>query len=252
MSVSFSEAISFFIGITFGVLLFTGIYTLLVLRGIRSEKKGLKTATQDIDAQYLEEMVKTAQSTFKESYHKRDFAKELTHVTMDMVDEIARYYYPASNHPLLELSIDEMLLLTDYIQRRLDGILNQRVLKNARHIRLSTFAGAYELKQKLDKTTLMKAAQSPQLRAATKVTLGVINAFNPVYWFRRLVVNTSLDFVTLKIARTIIAIAAEETAKVYSKKLFDHSLELNLVERELMSLDKEMQADDIPYNTPRH
>lgn len=237
---SLSELISFLLGGLFGVLLFSFIYVYFLVRGMRVETKKPKQAAQDIDETYLAQMIKDAQDQFKDTYQKEHFSKEVFSVSMELVEKISAYYYPASKYPLLELSVDEMLALTDYINQRLDSILNQKILKNTRHIRVSKFVEAYEFKQRIEQQKFVKAARSKAFRNTTKIAFGVMNAFNPVYWFRRLVITTSVDFMTHKIARTMIAIVGEETAKVYSKKLFNQAPEFDLVERELLALDKEI------------
>lgn len=241
---SLSELISFLLGGLFGVLLFSFIYLYFLIRGMRLDNTVVSRQVQDIDQTYLTQMIKDAQSQFKDSYEKEQFSKEVFTVSMDLIEKIAGYYYPSSKHPLLELSVDEILMLTEYINQRLDTILSQRILKNTRHIRVSKFVEAYEFKQRIEQQKFVKAARSKAFKNTTKLAFGVLNALNPVYWFRRLVISTSFDFMTHKIARTLIAIVGEETAKVYSKKLFNHEPEFDLVERELLQLDKEMAVHE--------
>ena len=71
-----------------------------------------------------------------------------------------------------------------------------------------------------------------------------LNAVNPVYWFRKLVINTSIDVMTRKVCVVIIGVVGEETAKIYSKKLFDKPIELDLVDENMEALLAEEDDDD--------
>ena len=70
-----------------------------------------------------------------------------------------------------------------------------------------------------------------------------MNAVNPVYWFRKLVLSTSIDAMTRKLCVAIIGVVGEETSKVYSKKLFDKDVDLGLVEENMESLLSEGDDD---------
>jgi hypothetical protein len=51
--------------------------------------------------------------------------------------------------------------------------------------------------------------------------VAVLNAVNPVYWFRKLTKETALNIIVVRIGLSIIAITGEETYKIYSKKVFN-------------------------------
>ena len=78
--------------------------------------------------------------------------------------------------------------------------------------------------------------------SVVKKITGVLNIFNPVYWVRRLVINTSLDFAFKKLCLAVIGIVGEETYKIYSKRVFDEekSIDVN-VDDIIKSIDDDLQ-----------
>ena len=50
---------------------------------------------------------------------------------------------------------------------------------------------------------------------------------------------------TKKVCVVIIGIVGEETAKVYSKKVFESPVDINFVEKELKNIFTEDEGDDI-------
>jgi hypothetical protein len=50
---------------------------------------------------------------------------------------------------------------------------------------------------------------------------GVLNIFNPVYWARRLFINSAIDIALNKLCLSIIGVVGEETYKIYSKRVFE-------------------------------
>ena len=101
-----------------------------------------------------------------------------------------------------------------------------------------------DFKKKIDNQKWMKVVSDKRTRKGIEATLGVINAFNPVYWFRKLVIKTSISTLNRQIAKTMLAVVAEETSRVYSKSVFDETIDYDLVEREIKRLDEDLNDED--------
>ncbi len=240
--------INFLLGLAFGFVLFAVLYTYLLVRGSRQTFEATKPQEQ-VDKEDIEALIKDKQSSFKRLYKGQDrgYSRTIYDLSHELVEEISKYYFPKSKYPMLELSVNEMLNLSHYITDRVDKLLEQPLLKNTRNVRVSHMAALYDHKKRLEDKKIYKAVTNKKLRKGFKLTLGAINLFNPAYWFRKLVVKTSVDFVSMRIAYMIIAIVGEETSNIYSKKLFDRDMDFNLVEQELEALEKgedEDTADD--------
>ncbi len=243
---SFGGLINFLLGILSGFILFTILYIYLIVRGKNLDLDHVNKPVESVDEEALKDLIKDKQEAFKKAYKKKSkgYGKLVFDLSYELVEEIAGYHFPKSKYPMLELSIDEMLELNQYITKRLDGILEQPLLKNTRNIRVTKLVQLFERKRQIEQNRLVKAAKNKHLNKAVKFTLGAVNLFNPAYWFRKLVVNTSVDFVTKRIALLTIGIVGEETSSVYSKKLFDKEIEFDFVDKELKALEAGEDHED--------
>ncbi len=237
----FTTLITFLLGLLSGFILFALVYVYFVIRGRGIDKAWRERHATDIGDEELKGIVTAKQATYKRLRKKGQSPTRLVlDLSIEMVDEIARAYFPKSKYPTLELSVDEMLLLNHYIAKRIEKILDQPVLRNTRNLRVTKIVRMYETQRAISQAKIVKAARSKAVKKTIKYTMGAINYMNPAYWFRKLVINKSVDLVTTHIALMALAIVGEETIKVYSKKLFDKDVELDLVDKELRALE----ADD--------
>lgn len=249
MSFSITDVLSFFLGIAFGFVLFTMIYVYFAIRGKNIGSHILHRPAEAVEEEDLKALIIDKQDEFRRLYKKSDrsTAKITYELSYELIESISSYYFPNSKYPMLELSVDEMLELNRYVIERLDGILNTPVLKSTRGVRVTKIVRAYELKRNMDEKKLIKFAKKKNVKRAVKTTIGAINLFNPAYWFRKLVINTGVDFITKKISLTIIGIVGEETSKVYSKKLFDEDLSLDVVDETIRALESGNIDDEDDY-----
>jgi len=234
-----STLISFLIGIGFGITLFSLIYLYFLIRSVRAPLHVKTIALPPLSEEALSEILDRALVEFQALQKEKGFADAFFDTSKEMIADIAKAYYPQSKHPLMELSIDELLLLSDYIRQRVDTILQKGVLKNARQVRLIKFMEMIELKRKLDNNQFMQMMRSDAVQKTVKSALHVVNLFNPVYWFRRIIIKTSVDVLNKRIGKTILAIVAEESSRIYSKKAFDSDIDYDLVNRAMERLELE-------------
>ena len=57
------------------------------------------------------------------------YFKVAVDLSLELSEEIARYYFPKSKFPIYELSIQEMLNLNHYITKRVEELMNGRFFK---------------------------------------------------------------------------------------------------------------------------
>ncbi len=239
MTLELSTLISFLIGIGFGITLFSLIYLYFLFRSLRMPLHQKNIPLPPLADDVLSDILDGALVQFQARQKDQGFADAFFETSKEMIQDIAKQYYPQSKQPLLELSIDELLMLSDYIHQRLDTLLQKGVLKNARQIRLIKFMEMIELKRRLDDNRWMQLMRSDVVQKGVRSTLHVVNLFNPVYWFRRIIIKTSVDVLNKRIGKTILAVVAEETSRVYSKKAFDSELDYDLVNRAIERLELE-------------
>ncbi len=245
--ISFLGFINFFIGMVTGMIVFTAIYISFLVRGKNINIEDIKRPTIDVNEEELREMIINKQKSFKrkKKLGNQTIAKLTFDMGYELVEEISRYFFPESKYPMLELSVNELLSLNHYVTDRLDKILDKPILKNTKNIQITKIMGMYEKKKAIDQNKLVKAAKKYKVGKVVKYGGAVINAVNPVYWFRKLVINTSIDVMTKKVCLVIIGIVGEETTNIYSKRLFNKPLELNVVEKEMLTLLDERDDDEI-------
>lgn len=230
--------ISFLLGTLFGLILFGLTYTLFFMRGLKKESP--RVTLNPVDQKALDQILKNHLEPMHESVKKNGFQSGFLKTSEALILEIASHYYPNSKKPLLELSMDELLLLDDYIHDRIAKLLNKPLFKNIKHIKLIRYVELLDLKRKLDDQQWMKMIKNKNVQRTFKGTLNVINAFNPVYWFRKAVIKSSVEVLSRQIAKTLLAVVAEETSQIYSKQAFNQSLDYDLVEREIKALETEI------------
>jgi len=221
-----------------GMIVFAAIYISFFVRGKNINIENIKRPSIDVDEEELKDMIIKKQKSFKRNKKlgKQTIVKLTFDMSYELVEEISRYFFPDSKYPMLELSVSELLNLNHYVTNRLDEILDKPILKNTKNLQMTKIMAMYDKKKAIDQNKLVKAAKKYKVVKIAKYGSAVINAVNPVYWFRKLVINTSVDVMTRKICLVVIGIVGEETTNVYSKKLFSKPLELNVVEKEMLTL----------------
>ncbi len=220
IEINLGTLISFLIGIGFGLILLSLIYVYAVVRGINKGMKLRHADETDIDEEEIKWLIEDAQKQFKNKTIRNEtgFYKYLGNILSELSIDIAKKFYPMSKYPYLELTVDESLTLSHYITDRLDDILKGKILGMARGLTLAQFVQMNTMKTKIESSKVMKHTKKVAKIASS--ALMVLNAVNPVYWFRKLTKETAVNIVMVRIALTIIAITGEETYKIYSKKVF--------------------------------
>jgi hypothetical protein len=217
----FGMLMSFLIGISFGFLILLLIYLYAVLKSMNKSLKLRGVDEQDIDEEEIKWLIKDAQKQFKnkEERESKGYPKYLLEITGELSVDIAKKFYPKSKYPYLELTVDETLRLNHYITDRLEELLSGRILRMTRGLTLAKIVEMNDTKSKIENTALVKTAK--KYGNVAKTTLAVMNAVNPVWWFRKLTKEVAVNKVMIRIGMTLIAITGEETYKIYSKKVFD-------------------------------
>lgn len=224
-----STLISFLIGISFGFLVLFLIYIYAVLKSMNKGLQLRQTDEQDIDEEEIKWLIKDAIKQFKhkETRDEVGFGKHLLDVNKELSIDIAKKFYPKSKYPYLELTLDETLMLNHYITDRFQELMaSSRILRLTRGWTLAKIVEMNEVKNKIEKNAIVKAAK--KYSGVTKAAGAVINAVNPVYWFRRFTKDFVLQIVTIQIGVALIKITGEETYKIYSKKVFNQEKTIDM------------------------
>ena len=221
LNFDFSALVSFIIGIGFGFLALLLIYLYSVIRSLNKNLKLRATDETDIDEEEIKMLIKDSQSQFKNRALRTEigYAKFLGQVTKELTIDIAKKFFPKSKYPYLELTVEETLKLNHYITDRLSEILKGKIFNLTRGWTISKIVEMNETKTKIENSSVMKTAK--KLNKVTTAAVQILNAANPVYWFRKLTVDKVVNIIMVRIGLALIAVTGEETYKIYSKKVFN-------------------------------
>ncbi len=220
INIDITMLISFLIGISFGFILLFLIYIYAVIKSINKKSHFRKVDEPDIDEEEIKYLIEDAQAQFKDKDLRNEvgFEKLLKQITGELTVDIASKFYPQSKYPYLELTVDETILLARYVTNRLDEVLSGRILRLTRAMTLAKIMELNQVKSRIDDSKIVQTAK--KYSKVTKTAMAVINAVNPVYWFRKLTQETAINIIMVRIGLALIAITGEETYKIYSKKVF--------------------------------
>ncbi len=218
---SLVDFIPFIIGIIVGFILCFLIYILLFVISVKKDTKNINTLVIDDD------IIRQIIENYKEKYFKEMNSKKtsekianLKYISWDLIQDIAKVYYPNSQYPLFELSVEELISLDYYIMNRIEKIFSGKVLSKIKKMKISSVAHLLDMKKKYDESKIVKTAEKMKLKPISKGVWTALNLLNPVYWVRKIMFDIPYNIITNKISSTIIEVIGVETSNIYSKKAF--------------------------------
>ncbi|MCF7925278.1 MAG: hypothetical protein K9L26_01990 [Candidatus Izimaplasma sp.] len=234
---------NFFFGMITGIFLFSATLVYLIVRGKNIDVSDITRPQVEVNDDDLKQLIIGRQKKLKRTLklNRESIAKITFDISYELIEEIARYFFPNSKYPMLELSVHELITLNHYISDRINDILDKPILKNTKNIRVTNIMKMYDRKRMVEQSRAVKWTKKYKVGKVLKYGSMAVNVVNPVYWFRKLVINTSIDVITRKICVVIIGVVGEETVKIYSKKVFDEENQLGLVDDQV---ERYLQGDD--------
>ena len=210
-----------------GFIILLLVYALAVISSIRTKNFIAKTEADDLTTQEVKDMVAQTQRSYKDRTLRKDLSRVsyCYSLSRDLAYGIAVRFYPDSNHPFLELSINELTLLTGYITSRVDEILNHRGIRMLRKLKISTIVNLSSKTKDIEESKAFQTTKTiSQNLSKAKYVLDIIN---PLKWGRKLIVDRVINLIVDQICLVIISIVGEETYKIYSKKVFHKEVEID-------------------------
>lgn len=231
--------IAFLVGMLSGMAILFLIYLFNALVKLNKDAVKLNNRIQNISKEEIQKVISNYQEAFTDEKKRRgelplDYFKSSI---ADMVNSIAKEFYPDSKRPLSELTLNELILLDHYIIDKIDNLLSKRGFKLFRNLKLSTILKLIDAKTKVDETKVVKTYKKYKLQKVVNVLTTAINFINPYHWFKKLVVNPSINALINKICLICYSIVGEETYNIYSKQAFLNE------DDELQNLLKEAEKD---------
>ena len=234
--------ITFFSGVLFGVILLSLWYLVAVLASLNKGLKRARVQEEDIDEKEIKWLIEDAHKTFKDKRIRTEvgYGPHLINVALELGNDIATKFFPKSKYPYLELTLDESLVLLKYVSDRFNQLLDKPVLKMFKGITLRRLFTLNETKAKIDNNLIVKTSNKLKVNEIVKQSMMVLNVVNPLYWFRRLVLNNVTHVIMIKLGLVIISLTGEETYKIYSKKVFDQDA---TIDSGIEAIYKDIESD---------
>lgn len=232
-------------GVLIGFVLCFAIYSLMIIIQIRNDKRFKQTKIENADEQKMSGLVEGIKDRFKEETEGMNVKEKLSvlgSTVFETVNIIAGEYYPDSKYPLYELSVSELLQFMHYLSNRVDAIFDKKLLKPFKKMTISQIFRFIDVKKKIEENKAVKLANRMKLGKISRIALSVINYANPVYWFRKLVTDTTVNYVINKTSLVIIDMVADETSKTYSKNIFNQERRLQQAEIEKVLVEMEEEG----------
>lgn len=249
-NLDFTTILSFILGIIIGAIIICMVYALVVLSSLRNKKFIIKTEEDNLTTTEVKEMIASSQKNFKDRELRGETSRVVhcKNLCTSLVYGIATRFYPKSKYPLLELSVDEVMTLTVYIENRIEEILNRKGIRFLKKIKISTIV---DLTQKTNKVIDSKAFKvTKEVNSTLSTIKKIVNVVNPAWWFRKLIIDKTINVITNKLCLVVIAIVGEETYKIYSKTVFnkDVMIESN-IDDILSSIDNDLKTATTEANS---
>ena len=202
------------------------IYALLVVMSLGDKKFLIKTEDDSLTADEVKDMVLEAQKAFKDKglRGKQSKVGHCKNLCSDLVYGIATRFYPDSKYPLLELSVEESIMLVGYIQKRIDELLDKKVLSLFKRLKVSQIAKITKKTSQVMDSKFYEIGKN--INGASKAIRKAINVINPAWWFKKVVTDNVTNIILNKLCLVVIAVVGEETYKIYSKTIFNEEISI--------------------------
>ena len=249
----FSSLIAFIVGLFAGCALLALVYSIMVVSSIKSKKYVVKAESVDVSDEEIKEIIENSKKAYNDKNLKgaKNSVSHCGVLCKRLVNDIARKFFPNSKRPIAELTIDEILQLSIYVSDRINDILDRPGLRLVKKLKLSTILALGDAKKIIEESSLMKMTKKYKLKSFFSAIKGALNIVNPLYWARRIFINTALDVAVNKLCLSVIGIVGEETYKIYSKRVFEEERNIdtnvdaiiNSIENDLVDVS-DSEVDD--------
>ena len=231
-------------GIFIGFIIALCIYLVVFLSSLRKTKTSCINELSFENEAMLKERLNDIKKDFiadSEGLSMKEKTDLFGGAVYDVANAVASFYYPNSKYPLYELSIEELIKLLNYLSTRIDSIFSKPILKVFRKMTVSQIFRIIDTKKRIEENKIVKVATSSKTKKVFNSIMGVLNYANPVYWIKKVIINTSINFTLNRVFLLVLDIVSDETNKAYSKSIFNEERVLN--EKEINEALSQMENE---------
>ena len=239
----FTTILSFLVGALSGALIVLLLYAFFVLASLRDKKFIIKTEDDSLTVKEVKDLIEVAQKTYKDKKlrGKQGRIGYCASISKDLVYGIAAKFFPKSKYPLLELSVDEFMMLTIYVEKRLEEIVNRRGLRLFKKTKISQIMVWTNATNKVTSSQAFKVAN--EVKTVSGRVMKVLNVINPLTLIRKVTFEKAINLIIDKLCIVAIAVVGEETFKIYSKTVFNKTVEVDSnIDQVLKSIDDDFKS----------
>lgn len=217
MFISLTSILSLIIGIVFGIIIIFLIYMLNVIKAINEEETAL--TNEDENQILISEKLNQELSLFKKNKNSTiaECISDLIKRNEEMTNFVTKTLYPLSENPKLEITVKEAIELSRHISKRVDDLLEKKPLRILKKLKITQIIKITLIKKTIDNNFIMRFNKKLKISQKFGIIKGILNFINPVYWIRKILMNTIIIFMVRKICLKVISVVTIETYNVYSK-----------------------------------
>lgn len=195
----------------------------------KDQQKALRECLNEADRQAQELLDQTIQKIWY-TFTPVEWInfKAIQFQCQELIGRIAAVYYPNSKRPEFEVTILDLLKLTERISFDISSLLAE--FPTFRKISMQNILEAKALIEQTKKTIDRKGVQSGR-RLASRVW-AALNLIQPDYWIRRAVIKGVSEVVGRKILTSIYRIVGTEAIQIYRSAMAERVSPEDLVEME--------------------
>ena len=101
------DLLPFFVGILAGLILFFLIYVIIVVKSIKKDVKKI-SSSEEVCPNTVKLLIKSQVDRYKDKqvieYHKENNMNHYKEIVLELLDLLAKMYFPTSKHPTLEIT----------------------------------------------------------------------------------------------------------------------------------------------------
>jgi len=247
LAIEWVDIRNFLLGMGTGFVLLAMFVAMILITGRKKQTRIYKSKELTLNDSAVQAMIEYKQNQLVETARIADNAyfRVAFELSMELMTDIAKYYFKDSKYPLYELSIQELLDLNYYITKRLTKLVNGKFIRRFKNYRISTIVNLLNKKKALDNSKIMKLNRQYKVSKILSIGAAVLNYANPIYWFRKIAIKPSTTLVTKEACKLIIRIVGEETNNLYSKKIFENPADEAIVENEFDKIVEEVESTEL-------
>ncbi len=215
--INLQNIIAFLLGLLSGVLLLFAILLIIFSNKKNVKSKVYRPVKEAIDEKKIQEMIERKQKDliYQNEEYDKDLIPTALNLSRELIHEIASYYYPDSKIPEYELTLVEATELITYIVDKISKLLNKPIIKKFKNRTIGEILNMINGAKKVSQNSAVKGGDE-----AIKTYKSIANILNPLYWGKKLIVDSLINVAMKRFSLAAIHIVGMEANKVYSKSLF--------------------------------